>query len=105
MGPSRPFQWCRWTRYNDGLAKAYEGPALNFIDKLSTAWTSNHSLLCVGLDPDLARLPPELRDAPDGIVTFCKAIIDAITSPTPKVCMDGWMEGGMDRRVCMYVCT
>jgi orotidine-5'-phosphate decarboxylase len=50
---------------------------LNFIDKLSTAWTSNHSLLCVGLDPDMARLPPELRDAPDAIVTFCKAIIDA----------------------------
>lgn len=50
---------------------------MNFIDKLSAAWTRNDSLLCVGLDPDLARLPEELRDAPDGIVRFCKAIIDA----------------------------
>jgi orotidine-5'-phosphate decarboxylase len=77
MPALRPFQWCWWTRYNDGLANAYEGPAVKFIDKLSAAWTSNNSLLCVGLDPDMARLPPELRAAPDGIVTFCKAIIDA----------------------------
>ena len=50
---------------------------MKFIDKLSAAWTSNQSLLCVGLDPDLARMPAALRDTPDGIVTFCKAIIDA----------------------------
>ena len=50
---------------------------MNFIDKLSAAWTANHSLLCVGLDPDLAKLPAELRDAPDGITTFCTRIIDA----------------------------
>jgi orotidine-5'-phosphate decarboxylase len=50
---------------------------VNFINKLSAAWTRNNSLLCVGLDPDLARLPAELRDAPDGIARFCKAIIDA----------------------------
>ncbi len=50
---------------------------MNFIDKLSAAWTANDSLLCVGLDPDLAKLPPHLRAAPDGITTFCTAIIDA----------------------------
>ena len=50
---------------------------MNFIDKLTAAWTANHSLLCVGLDPDLAKLPAELRDAPDGITTFCARIIDA----------------------------
>jgi len=50
---------------------------VNFIDKLTAAWTANHSLLCVGLDPDLAKLPAELRDAPDGITTFCTRIIDA----------------------------
>ncbi len=50
---------------------------MNFIDKLSAAWARNDSLLCVGLDPDMARLPAELRDRPDAIVTFCKAIIDA----------------------------
>jgi orotidine-5'-phosphate decarboxylase len=50
---------------------------MNFIDKLNAAWASNDSLLCVGLDPDLARLPAHLRGEPDGIVRFCTAIIDA----------------------------
>lgn len=50
---------------------------MNFINKLNAAWTGNDSLLCVGLDPDLARLPAHLRERPDSIVEFCKAIIDA----------------------------
>ncbi|MDO8069135.1 orotidine-5'-phosphate decarboxylase [Janthinobacterium sp. SUN206] len=50
---------------------------MNFINKLSAAWTANNSLLCVGLDPDQAKLPAELRDLPDGITTFCTRIIDA----------------------------
>ena len=50
---------------------------MNFIDKLSAAWTTNNSLLCVGLDPDVARLPLALQNEPDGIFIFCKAIIDA----------------------------
>jgi orotidine-5'-phosphate decarboxylase len=50
---------------------------VNFIDKLAAAWASNDSLLCVGLDPDLARFPAHLRGQPDGIYQFCKAIIDA----------------------------
>jgi orotidine-5'-phosphate decarboxylase len=50
---------------------------LNFIEKLSAAWSAQNSLLCVGLDPDLARFPPQLRAQPDAIFLFCKAIIDA----------------------------
>lgn len=50
---------------------------MNFINKLSAAWTVNNSLLCVGLDPDLAKLPTHLQCEPDGIFRFCKAIIDA----------------------------
>ena len=50
---------------------------MNFINKLSAAWTTNNSLLCVGLDPDLARFPAQVQGQPDAIVTFCKAIIDA----------------------------
>lgn len=50
---------------------------MTFIDKLSAAWTRNDSLLCVGLDPDLARFPAQLQGQADGIATFCKAIIDA----------------------------
>jgi orotidine-5'-phosphate decarboxylase len=50
---------------------------VTFIDQLSSAWTANDSLLCVGLDPDIARLPPHLKDRPDAVFQFCKAIIDS----------------------------
>ena len=50
---------------------------MTFIAKLSAAWTANNSLLCVGLDPDIARFPAHLRDRPDAIFAFCKEIIDA----------------------------
>ena len=50
---------------------------MKFIDKLAAAWTRNQSMLCVGLDPDVARFPTHLRAQPDGIYQFCKAIIDA----------------------------
>ena len=38
------------------------------------------SFLCVGLDPDLSKIPSHLALDPDPIFSFCKAIIDA-TSP------------------------
>lgn len=50
---------------------------MTFIDQLTSAWTASHSQLCVGLDPDSSRLPAHLRDRPDAIAVFCKAIIDA----------------------------
>lgn len=50
---------------------------MNFIDKLNAAWKRNDSLLCVGLDPDASRFPAHLQGRPDGIVEFCKAIINA----------------------------
>jgi orotidine-5'-phosphate decarboxylase len=50
---------------------------VTFIDKLSAAWTANNSLLCVGLDPDVGKFPAHLKQQPDAIYAFCKAIIDA----------------------------
>ena len=50
---------------------------MTFIDKLSAAWAANDSLLCVGLDPDMARLPAQFQNKPQGIYQFCTAIIDA----------------------------
>ena len=37
---------------------------MTFIDKLSAAWAANDSLLCVGLDPDMARLPAQFQNKP-----------------------------------------
>ncbi len=48
-----------------------------YISKLQQAWQTNNSLLCVGLDPDLSRLPAQFQTSPDGIFDFCRAIIDA----------------------------
>ena len=49
----------------------------SYLSKLTQAWQKNNSLLCVGLDPDLSRLPARFQTQPDGIFEFCKAIIDA----------------------------
>ena len=50
---------------------------MSFIQKLSNAWKTNNSLLCVGLDPDIKRFPQHLQGQSDAIFAFCKAIIDA----------------------------
>jgi orotidine-5'-phosphate decarboxylase len=49
----------------------------DFPQLLDRAWRRTGSLLCVGLDPDPARLPPSLAGAPDAIARFCIAIADA----------------------------
>lgn len=48
-----------------------------FITQLAAAWAANNSLLCVGIDPDLPRLPKMLAGRPDAILEFGKAIVDA----------------------------
>ncbi|HJV86568.1 MAG TPA: orotidine-5'-phosphate decarboxylase [Noviherbaspirillum sp.] len=50
---------------------------MTFINKLAAAWAANNSLLCVGLDPDIAKFPAHLQTQPQSIYVFCKAIIDA----------------------------
>ena len=48
-----------------------------FIRQLDAAWAANDSLLCVGIDPDLARIPAVLKDKPHAILEFGRAIVDA----------------------------
>lgn len=54
----------------------------HFHDKLRAAWASRDSLLCVGLDPDVSRLPAPLAelaadDPVAAIERFCIEIVDA----------------------------
>ena len=56
---------------------------MSFIQKLNAAWASSQSLLMVGLDPDLPRLPAELQGKPTAIFEFCRQIVDATA---PFVC-------------------
>jgi orotidine-5'-phosphate decarboxylase len=50
---------------------------MKFIDKLTNAAQHNRSWLCVGLDPDLNKLPNSLPKNIDGISKFLKEIIDS----------------------------
>jgi len=50
---------------------------MNFMDKLHAAERAHQSLLCVGLDPDPAKLPLHWRGQPERIFDFCARIVDA----------------------------
>lgn len=52
-------------------------PALH---KLEARMEASGSLLCVGLDPELEKLPAALRGGPHALFTFCREVIDA-TAP------------------------
>ena len=49
---------------------------MDFSSLLQARWRSA-GLLCVGLDPDPARLPAHLAGRPDAILAFCQAVVDA----------------------------
>lgn len=48
-----------------------------FIEKLRKAWSKHNSLVCVGLDTDLEKVPQLLKTEPQPIFRFNKAIIEA----------------------------
>ncbi len=50
---------------------------MDFRQRLRQAIRVNQSTLCIGLDPDLDRLPPELPKTAAGVVAFNRAIIAA----------------------------
>ena len=50
---------------------------MKFMEMLENAWRASGSLVCVGLDPDLRKLPECLRDREHPIFEFNKALIDA----------------------------
>ena len=53
---------------------------MTFTTKLANAIRQHDSLLCVGLDPDIARFPGVLQGRSDAVFEFCRAIIDATAS-------------------------
>jgi orotidine-5'-phosphate decarboxylase len=50
---------------------------MKFIEKLKTASTKNNSLLCVGLDTELEKIPKFLLQEKNPIFAFNQAIIDS----------------------------
>ncbi|MGA1677763.1 MAG: orotidine-5'-phosphate decarboxylase [Pseudomonadales bacterium] len=54
-----------------------------FLKQLEQRWHAHDTLLCVGLDPDIKRLPPSVGSGPGAFLSFCRAIVDATA---PFVC-------------------
>ncbi|MCX7997271.1 MAG: orotidine-5'-phosphate decarboxylase [Patescibacteria group bacterium] len=50
---------------------------MHIRQKLNAVVSRNNSLLCIGLDSDLEKLPESVRSLPNPIFAFNKAIIDA----------------------------
>ena len=48
-----------------------------FIDQYRRVVDVNRSLLCIGLDPDMDRIPEHIRKHPRAIFQFCTQIVDA----------------------------
>jgi orotidine-5'-phosphate decarboxylase len=48
-----------------------------FIGTLYAAAARNNSLVCVGLDPEVEKIPAQLRDLPQPIFEFNRRIVDA----------------------------
>jgi len=56
---------------------------MNFMHALRDRWQDASSLVCVGLDPELAKFPTHFADDQDAVFNFCRAIVDATA---PYVC-------------------
>jgi orotidine-5'-phosphate decarboxylase len=50
---------------------------MNFIKAIESAWQRNNSLVCVGLDPDILKIPAHLQGLENPLFEFNKAIVDA----------------------------
>lgn len=48
-----------------------------FSELLARRWIDGDTLLCVGLDPDVERLPSALAGHDDALFRFCAAVVDA----------------------------
>ncbi|MEW6233285.1 MAG: orotidine-5'-phosphate decarboxylase [Chloroflexota bacterium] len=49
----------------------------SFLEKLERTVAENRSLLCIGLDPDPAKMPERFLGGPDPVFAFNRSIIDA----------------------------
>lgn len=77
---------CLWSsRAQGAFILLDEVKTMNFVEKLVMASRRQHSLLCVGLDPEPGRFPAELRGmpVPTAVMHFCRTMIDATA---PYVC-------------------
>lgn len=56
---------------------AIAASAPTFADRLNARMSQADSLLCIGLDPAIERLPAGVARTPEGVVEFCRRLIEA----------------------------
>ncbi len=81
---------------------------MGFHGQLDLAWRTSGSLLCVGLDPDPARMPEPLDGANDAAFRFCKEIVDAtadvVCAYKPQVAYFASQRAEAElERLCVYI--
>ncbi|MDQ6747191.1 MAG: orotidine-5'-phosphate decarboxylase, partial [Candidatus Dormibacteraeota bacterium] len=59
------------------MTEAVAAAARPFVETFEASCRAHHSHLCVGLDPDLGRLPAGFEATPDDVLRFVTAIIEA----------------------------
>ncbi len=69
---------------------------MTFMEQLKTAWRKNNSLVCVGLDPDLKKMPQCVMTEKYPVFAFNKAIIDATKDYVCSYKPQAAMYAGMD---------
>ncbi len=79
-----------------------------FHEQLARSWAASGSMLCVGLDPDPARMPAPLDGASDALERFCRSIVDAtadiVCAFKPQIAyFAGQGEEAALERLCTYV--
>ena len=50
---------------------------MSFHQRLQSVWAAQNSLVCVGIDPELTRLPKHIREQEEPYLVFGTAIVDA----------------------------
>ncbi len=80
----------------------------SFHDQLARSWDAAGSMLCVGLDPDLARMPAPLDGLADATERFCRAIVDAtadlVCAFKPQIAyFAGQREEAALERICNHI--
>ncbi|MFH1670291.1 MAG: orotidine-5'-phosphate decarboxylase [Patescibacteria group bacterium] len=59
-------------------------PLMHFADALTTE-SKNKASICVGLDPNVEKLPEGISKDAKGVLEFCKGIIDSVSKVAPAV--------------------
>ena len=57
---------------------------MHFADALTSA-SKTKSPICIGLDPNIEKLPEGIPRSAEGVLEFCKGIIDAVSEHAPVV--------------------